>query len=195
LEKNEEMIPFILENPIGVAVIGGAAVLFALVAWLQTGQSKVLYVVLATIAVTAILVTVGVKIETEPESLRKMLYETANDLENNRFPDVIRAMCESPSEAVRNAKTLLETNKYVFSGARVKRIHTIDFSGPAAERRAMVKMNVFVEGRLGGFQGGIPRYVELTLNRVGQKWKVSDFSHADAFEGFKGGATLSSDLP
>ncbi len=189
------MIPFILENPIGVAVVGAGAALLALVVWMQTGQSKVLYLLLAAIVVTVILVMIGMKVETEPESIRKMLYQTASDLENNRFPAVIGAIYESPSQAVLNAKSLLETNKYIFSAARVKRIHTIEFSGPATKRRAAVKMNVFVEGRLGAFQGGIPRYVELTLDRVGQNWKVSDFSHADAFEGFKGGASLSTDLP
>ncbi len=189
------MIEFIFENPIGVALVGAGLALLAFITWVQTGESKILYLFLAILVISIALVGVSWRVVTEREELTAMIYQTASDLENNRFSAVIEAMYERPSEAVLNAKSLLKTEKYVFSAARVKKIHKMSFSGPVDRRQGLVTMNVFVEGRLGSFQGGIPRYVELTLVRINGEWKVTDFSHADAFEGFKGGAVMSTELP
>jgi hypothetical protein len=189
------MVEFILENPIGVAIVGVGLALLAFITWVQTGEAKILYLFLATLLVTIALVAVSWRVVTEREELTAMIDQTAKNLENNQFPAVIDVIYERPSEAVLNAKSLLKTEKYIFTAARVKKIHKMNFSGPADRRQGFVTMNVFVEGRLGGFHGGTPRYVELTLVRVNGEWKVTDFSHADAFEGFKGRAALSSELP
>ncbi len=156
-----------------------------LIGWIRSGQTEALYAALAIGVATAILFGVGWSIETENEGLRRMLFKTADDLENNRYEAVLATFYDRPEEAVIAARSMLESKKYLFTAARIKKIHSIEFAGPNEARRAVVRMNVFVEGTFHSYQAAVPRYVELSLFRVGKEWKVVNFTHQDAFEGFK----------
>lgn len=175
----------ILEQPWGVAIVGGLMSLVLLIGWIKTGQNEAMYAGLGLAVLTAVLFAVGWSIETENESLRKMLFATADDLENNRYEAVLATIYDRPGDEVITARSMLESKKYLFTAARIKKIHSIVFEGPQETRRAVVRMNVFVEGTFHSYQVAVPRYVELTLYRVGKEWKVFDFTHQDAFEGFK----------
>jgi hypothetical protein len=179
------MLDLILEQPIVVVALGGLVSIALLFGWLQTGQKGPLFTALGVALITAVLATIGFRIETENESLRAMLYKTADDLENNRISEVTAVIYAKPSDDVIQARSMLETKKYVFTAARIKKIHEIDFSGPASERRAVVRMNVFVEGTFFGYTASVPRFVEITLYRVDGRWQVHHFIHDDPFEGFK----------
>ena len=157
----------------------------AAVWWLNSGRREAILVAIGTLVLTLGLVALGVWVETEQESLRAMLYQTADDLQKNRKSQVIAAIYELPTDAVIEAKGLLNQKSYTFEYAAIKKIHSLEISGPPLARRAIVKMNVFVEGTLGGYKAKAPQYVEVTLYRVNDRWLVYDFIRENPMVGIQ----------
>lgn len=179
------MIELVLEKPWLVGVFGGALTLAAFQWWLSTARREAIQTTGVIFIVTVALVTMGVLVETEQESLRAMLYQTADDLKNNRKSEVLSAIYDRPSEEVVEAKKFINEEIYRFEEASIKKLHAIELSGPQFERRALVKMNVFIQGQFGGMTAKIPRYVELTLYRVEDRWFVYHFTHDQPLAGFQ----------
>ena len=179
------MLELVLERPLWVGVVGTILTIVAVQWWISSGRREAIQIAIAALVVSLMLVAIGVLVETEQESLRGMLYRTADDLQNNRKPEVASAIYSTPSEQVIAAKQYLNEGSYVFEIASIKKVHSIEFSGPQSTRRALVKMNVFVEGNFNGYAAKIPQYVEVTLYRVKDHWFVFDFTHDDPFAGFK----------
>jgi len=179
------MLDMVLEKPWIVGILGGVATVAAAIWWLNSGRREAIVVSILALCLTLGLVGIGVWIETEQEALRSMVYQTANDLQNNRKTEILAAIYESPSDAVTEAKALLNERVYSFEVASIKKIHSIEFSGPASARRAIVKMNVFVEGTFGSHKIKVPQFVEVTLYRVNDRWLVYDFIRDQPFAGFQ----------
>ncbi len=179
------MVEFVLENPLGVGIVGGILTAVAIQWWFSTGSREAIPIAIAITLFSLVLVGVGFLIETEQELLRKMLFQTANDLQYNRKAELVNAMYRHPSERVIAAKRYIEEGAYTFDAASIKKLHSIEFSGPESARRAIVKMNVYVEGRFEGYLAKVPQYVEVTLYRVGDHWLVYDFTHDQPLSGFK----------
>lgn len=179
------MLELVLEKPVWVGILGGILTVVAAYWWISSGRREAIQIAVGTLLLTLILVSVGCFIETEQESLREMLYRAADDLQNNRKSDVANAIYSNPTERVVTAKRYLDEGTYTFEAASIKKLHSIEFSGPESARRALVKMNVFVEGRFDGYVAKVPQYVEVTLYRVDNRWLVYDFTHDQPFAGFK----------
>ncbi len=179
------MSEFVLEKPLWVGIFGAILTVLAVQWWINSGRSEAIRTAIGTLLLTLVLVGTGCLIETEQESLRTMLYQTANDLQNNRKSDVLNAIYSNPTEQVIAAKKYVDEGTYTFDAASIKKIHSIEVSGPKSARRAIVKMNVYVEGRFDGYAAKVPRYVEVTLYRVGDRWLVYDFTHNQPLAGFK----------
>lgn len=180
------MLEIVLESPWVVGAIGALLTVVAAYLGLRSGRPGGLWAAAAALVLTLLLVAIGVWVETEQESLRAMIHRTASDLQNNRRAEVIAAIYDNPTDEVLEARRLLEQKIYRFDFAAVKKIHEIKISGLKSERRAQVKMNVFVEGQFGSYKLKVPRFVELTLYRVGDRWLVYDFKHDQPFAGFQG---------
>lgn len=179
------MLEFVLEKPLWVGILGGILTVVAVQWWISSGRREAIQIAIGTLLLTLVLVGAGCLIETEQESLRTMLYQTADDLQNNRKLEVVNAIYSHPTEQVIAAKKYVEEGTYTFDAASIKKLHSIEFSGPQSARRAIVKMNVFVEGRFDGYAAKVPRYVQVTLYRVGDRWLVYDFTHDQPLSGFK----------
>ena len=78
------MIETILEQPWWVGILGAIVTIGIGVAWLQSGRREIGWGAVGALILTIILVAVGLVVETERESLRRMIYATAEDLENAR---------------------------------------------------------------------------------------------------------------
>ncbi len=170
-----KILETVFENPWLVGIVGGLITIAAAVWWLNSGRREGILVAIGVLVLTLGLVALGIRVETEQESLRVMLYQTADDLQNNRKNQIMTTIYELPTDAVIEAKGLLNQKSSTFEYAAIKKIHSIEFSGPPSARRAIVKMNVFVEGTFGGYQAKAPQYVEVTLYRVNDRWLVYDF--------------------
>jgi hypothetical protein len=179
------LIELILEKPGWVLAAAVAASLIALWSWIQTGQSKLLYLSAGVLAFGGILFAVGSYVETEQEFVRKFVFDTAASLEANQFDRVRASIYDRPSPAVLSAVAMLDSKNVHFDAARVKKIHSLEFSGPESARRAQIKMNVFVEGLIANHQLKVPAYVEVVLYKVDGQWKVQDFRYDHPMEGFK----------
>jgi hypothetical protein len=179
------MIEFVLEKPLWVGILGAILTVVAIQWWIRSGRREAMLLAIGILMLTFAFVSAGNLIETEQESLRTMLYQTADDLKNNRKSEVTTAIYTNPTEQVVAAKRYIEEGTYTFEAASIKKIHSIEFSGPKSARRAIAKMNVFVEGRFDGYGAKVPRYVEVTLYRVGDQWLVYDFTHDEPLSGFK----------
>ncbi len=179
------MLELIFEKPWWVGIMGAILTVVAAQWWINSGRREAIQIAIGTLLLTFILIAVGVWVETEQETLRAMLYQTADDLQNNRKDKVASAIYSDPSEQVVAAKKYLNDGVYAFDVATIKKLHSIDISGPKSARRALVKMNVFVEGRFSGYTAKVPQYVEVTLYRDGDRWLVYDFTHDQPFAGFK----------
>jgi len=179
------MLELILESPWWVGIVGGILTVAAGQWWIGSGRREAIQVAIGTLLVTLILVAIGVLVETEQESLRAMLYQTADDLQNNRASEVAAAIYGTPSSQVIVARDYLDEGLYKFEVASIKKLHALEIAGPQSARRALAKMNVFVEGRFNGHRLKIPQYVEVTLYRVDDRWLVYDFTHDQPFAGFK----------
>jgi hypothetical protein len=153
--------------------------------WISSSRREAIQIAAGALVLTVLLVAISLRVETEQESLRAMLYETADHLQNNRKSQVAAAIYSTPSAPVVSARDYLNEGLYTFETASIKKIHSIDLSGPKSSRRALVKMNVFVEGTFNGYTVKVPQYVEVTLYRVNHQWLVYDFTHDQPFTGFK----------
>ncbi len=177
------MIEMILERPSIVAIAGLVVVLATLWTWLQSGNKLVIWVALALFLLFAGLTLTGYFVQTDKEQLVTWLDQTAQELESNQF-DVVRKKFHPGGDS---AVAMLESweNRLVFSYARIKRIHSIEFDGPSANLHAKVKMNVLVDVQFQGNEQKIPRYVELSLYRVNGQWLVAGLRHEEPTYGFK----------
>lgn len=177
------MFDSILEHSTFVGIIGAVIALALFWIWFQTGLKAVVYSALAAVAITVALVLLSVSIETPREQMIAWLDSTAAELQANNFSALQAKIHPGTASELRSLES--EAEHYKFSIAQIKRIHDIEFSGKEPDRRAVVKMNVFVEVTTNGGTFKIPRYVELTLYQVDGKWLVYQARHEEPTYGFK----------
>jgi hypothetical protein len=176
---------WILEQPLTLVCLGVLAVVACLIAWYQSGRVEAAYAALLLLPATAGLVALSYLVETEQESLRQMLFQSAHLLENNRLEEAESGIYDRPSEAVLAARDLLRAKTCRFEAVRIKKIHAMEVSGPALGRRAKVSMNAFVEAQLQGQQVRLPIYIEAILYRVDEQWKLYDLSYDRPTRGWR----------
>jgi hypothetical protein len=168
---------WIFEQPLTLVGLGVLGVVACVIAWYQSGRAEAAYAALLLLPVTAGLVAWSYLVETEHESLRHMLFQSARLLENNQLEEAESGIYDRPSEAVLAARDLLRAKACRFEAVRIKKIHTMELSGPDLGRRAEVSMNAFIEANLQGQQIKLPIYIEAVLYRVDGQWKLFDLSY------------------
>jgi hypothetical protein len=177
------MFDTILEHSTFVGITGAIVVLALLWIWFQTGYRALIYAVVGVLAATIALVVLGLTIQTPREQLVAWLDSTAAELQANDF-NALQARIH-PGAAPELRALEASAQGFKFHTAAIKRIHDIEITGKEPSRKAVVKMNVFVELSTSGNQHKIPRYVELTLYQVDGKWMVYQARHEEPTYGFK----------
>lgn len=177
---------WLLENPMSVLVLGGITGLVFGAIWLQTGRKIELYIMLAImIGVVGVLVAGNVW-KSERQQVKTTLYQVARDVERNDVAAVLEHLHPRMSEVRQRAE--MEMPMYKFEEVKIKRNLEIDIFPDESPPRAVTSFNVVVvaSDRSGLINGKhVPRFVDVTFLKVGDRWLIADYDHKDARDGFK----------
>jgi hypothetical protein len=178
------MSEFLFENPLILGFVGAIVTVLTLFGWVQTGNKYALYGGGICLLATILLVWLNIAIVTDKEQIRKMLGDTALELERNNVVALKSRLHPDHSQSVVSAMAMLPRVK--FEVAQVTRIHSIEFHKVGSQQAARVRMNVYVEVQSDIMPGKIPRWVQLDLEKSQDKWLVVDFDHKDPTFEFMG---------
>ena len=173
----------LFESPLLVGGIGIAVLAATIFGFVQTGSKAALYAAIGILLLTVLLVFISLRVETEKEQLTSFIHQTASELENNNHAAILSRIHPNANTTVGRAAA--EMPRYEFTVADVTRIHELEIRSSAQPPTAIVKMNVVVEGTFDGFSGRVPRYVEISLEKVGDRWLVTDYQHDEPTKGFR----------
>ena len=177
---------WLLENPMTVLVLGGITALVFGAIWLQTGRKIELYIMLAIITGVVGVLVVGNVWKSERQQVKATLFEIARDVERNDLDAVLAHLHPGMSEVRQRAAN--EMPRYKFQEVKIKQNLKIEVFPDESPPRAVASFNVVVVAidRSGPINGGrMPRFVHVTFLKQGDDWRISDYDHDDAREGFK----------
>lgn len=160
-----------------IAIVGAIITAMTVYAWLQTGNSNILKGAVGIAILTVILLAVNVYVVTDREVVRDLIFEMAGELERNESEKVLQRIHPVPTDMVKYRSRQLEHIK--FNSVRVTRIHAIEINRTGTATRAVVRMNVAAEAESQSLRGKAFRWIQLTLNKVDQRWLVSDIEDRD----------------
>ncbi|HUG70333.1 MAG TPA: hypothetical protein VMM76_21470 [Pirellulaceae bacterium] len=177
---------WLLENPTTVSVLGGiTAVVFGAI-WLQTGRKIELYIMLAVVAGVVGVLIAGNVWKSDRQQVKTTLHQIARDVERNDV-DAVLAHLHPRMTAVRH-RAATEMPSYKFDEVKIKQNLEIEVFPTESPPRAVSSFNVVVvaSDRSGLINNRrVPRFVQVTFLKVGDHWRISDYSHEDPREGFK----------
>ena len=163
---------YFTEDPTYIWAIGGLLLLFAVVAFFNTGRGLILLAAFAIAAVTAGLLSAERLIVTETEEVEDFLTASAAAVEANDRPAVEQLLVAGDVNAQR---LLRDTQHYKFDVVRILAQEiTINraFTPHAARVRALVLVRLKSHE---GLQGRV--ICDLRLVRTEAGWRVKDFSY------------------
>lgn len=172
------MTEFLFETPYIVGFIGALLTGLSLFGWIQTGNKFAAYAGLGFLLLTVLVVLMNVYVVTDRETIRVVLSQTAQELEENRFEAIKKRIHPDHTQQVATAMTLLPRIK--FDVATVTRVHSIEMSKLGNKPTARVRMNVYVEVQSDVMPAKVPRWVQVDLEKAGKEWLVVDFVHKEA---------------
>jgi hypothetical protein len=178
------MTEFLFENPYLVGFVGALLTGLSLFGWIQTGNRIAAYAGVGFLLLTCFLIWMNVYVVTDRETIRVVLSETAMELQENRFDAVKKRVHPDHTQQVASAMAMLPRIK--FDVATVTRVHSIELSKVGNKPSARVRMNVYVEVQTDVMPGKVPRWVQLDLEKSGDRWLVVDFVHKEATFEFLG---------
>lgn len=178
------MAEFLFENPYVIGFVGTVLTVLSLFGWIQTGNRIGAYAGLGFLLLTILLVWLNLYVVTDREQIRVVLSDTALELQENRHDAVKKRIHPDHSQQVASAIALLPRIK--FEIATVTRVHSIELSQIGNNPTARVRMNVYVEVQTDFMPGKVPRWVQLDLEKSGDRWLVVDFVHKEATFEFLG---------
>jgi hypothetical protein len=167
------MIDYLLESPWQIGLLGAILTAVAIYGWLQSGDKRALWSSVAIAVVSIALVLISVFIDTDREIIRRFVFETAHELEQNQTEKVIAKIHPLANEGLLNARARLPSIRFLT--AKVKTIHGIEVTSHRTGRSATVRMNVYVDAEYDGRQGRAPRWVQLVLEESEGRWMIVSF--------------------
>ena len=176
---------WLLENPVTVLVLGGITALVFGAIWLQTGRKIELYIMLAIMTGVVGVLVAGKLWNSERRNVKTTLFQIARDVERNDV-DAVLAHLHSGMSALRQ-RAANEMPMYKFEEVKIKQNLEIEVFADESPPRAVASFNVVVvvSDRSGFINGRrVPRFVQVTFVKQGNKWRISDYDHDDPREGF-----------
>jgi hypothetical protein len=164
------------EQPWIIGGIGTVLSVITIFGWLQSGNPIAFRSACGLIVATILLTLLNVWVVTDREVVRDWLLETCMQVQDNQFDNKEKVMAlihPDASERVMNYASTLPDIKFVV--ARITKIHSIEIEAKRNATRAIVRMNVYVEGESRYANGKAPRWVGMTLSKHAGKWLVTDF--------------------
>lgn len=177
------MQQFFLESPVALSLSGFFIALATVFWWTQTGARIAAISAAMVTLVTAILVLVSLRIETDREQIRQTIDQVAQALEANDFPRVFSYIHPGATEGVARAKE--ELPSYRFLDARLTRLRSIEVNRRASPAAAVAEFNVAVEIERAGQRVPIRRFVKVYFAQQAERWLVRDYEHFDPLAGME----------
>jgi hypothetical protein len=176
---------YFLETPWPAMLIGGLAALMIGSGWLRTGQTWLLYLLLAILALTVGAVVLERLVVTDREQVDATLHEIARLVEKN---DLEAAFQYAHSPAVRG-QAAGELPRYRFQEVAIARNLQIKVFPKHLPPKATAEFNVLVvfSTRDGSWSNQrLARYVEVTMLKDDDgQWRVSAYAHYDPMRGMR----------
>lgn len=176
---------WLLEKPLFIVVIGMSTTGILGGIWLQTGRRVAIHAMLATLALTCLLLGLERWIETDREQIDATLHRIARHVERNDL-DAVLTYAHSDAEWIRQQASN-ELPRYVFQQVKIKANLEIQVASEASPKEAVAEFNavVVLSDRSGLFQNNrVPRYVIVKFQKEGEDWRVTDYEHHDARFGY-----------
>ena len=177
------MQQFILENPLWLGVGGLFVALLAGFLWTQTGSRSAGLTALLAVGLTALLVVVSVRVETDREQVRRTIQEVAEAVEANDLKRVTSYIHPNAAEGVARAEQ--ELPQYRFREARMTRLKSILVNSSSTPPTAVAEFHVIVDLEVEGQHARIPRFVKAYFVKDQGRWQVRDYEHFDVGVGFQ----------
>ena len=177
---------WIFEDPLPAMIFGVVCAAISGFVWLQTGRKPLIYVSLACIATTAILVGVEKLIVTDREEIRSILESIAADIERNDLDAVLGHVHPLEKEIYERARK--EFPLYEFHSISIKQNLDVTVDRSYVPHRAEARFNVVVvlSDRTGVFkENRIPRYAIVQLKKNNDRWLVTDYDHDHPQRGYQ----------
>jgi len=175
------MFDFLLENPLLIGLAGLLITIAAAVVWIQTGTRAAAGVAAMIALLTAVMVFVSLRTETDREQIRRTIDEVAEALAGNDFPRVYSYIHNGAVPAVQRART--ELPNYQFLDARMTRLKSIVVDRRSNPPAAVAEFNVALELAAQGQKVPVRRFVKVYFGLENERWLVRDYEHFEPLAG------------
>lgn len=177
------MQSILFESPVWLGMVGFACAGVAGYFWSQTG-SKPAGIIAAVLALlTVVGVIVNVQVDTDRETIGKLLDEAAAKVEANDHDGVMAYLHPSAGPAVGRVRA--ELDQLNFSDARVTRIKNITVNWDNSPPTALAEFNAVAKVSTQGFSGNAARFVKVYFHHKDGRWLVTDYEHSSPTDGFQ----------
>lgn len=173
----------LFESPVWLGMVGFACAGVAGYFWSQTGSRPALVTAVVLAVLTTIAVMVNIAVDTDRETISKLLDSAAAKVQANDHDAVLAYLHPAAGDAVQRAKA--EMSRLEFTEARVTRIKDISVNWDNSPPTALAEFNVVAKVSTQGFAGTVPRFVKLYFHYKDDRWLVVDYEHSAASDGFK----------
>lgn len=171
------MQQFIFENPLWLGVGGLFVAVVAGVLWTQSGARSAWLTGLVAVALTAVLVLVSIRVETDREQVKRTIQEVADAVEANDLKRVMSYI--HPNAAAGVARAQQELPQYRFREAHMSQLKSIVVNPNSTPPTAVAEFHVIVDLEAEGQHARFPRFVKAYFVKDNARWLVRDYEHFD----------------
>lgn len=163
-------------------IIGGGFLAICLLGLAIYSGEKVMY--LAALAVAALVAAIGVieaSIVTDRELALELIYSGARAANANDDPKIIALVHPDKKQSI--DRLTHELGRTTFENLRIVGVKNFENQADADPQTASINFVIVGSGTHQGYSGPFHLEVQLKLQKVGDQWKVTDFSYGDPRSG------------
>lgn len=163
-------------------IIGGGFLAICLLGLAVYSGEKVMYI--AALTVAALVTAIGViesAIVTDRELALELIYSGARSANANDDPKIIALVHPDQQQSIDRLTT--ELSKTNFENLRILGVKSFENQPEANPQTASIDFVIAGSGSHRGYSGPFHLEVKLDLQKVGDQWKVTDFSYSNPRSG------------
>ncbi|MGI9474661.1 MAG: hypothetical protein ACR2NZ_24225 [Rubripirellula sp.] len=170
------MTKLLAEQPLLVSLMLGAVAAGLIYGWLQTGKKATGVIGLVFLMLIPFAWVLASNWQTDREDIEALIYEIADAVEQNDHEVAVSVIADPQIQS----RARSELQNWTFEMADVNSLSSIEMLQNAVPPEAEVDMSVKV--RVSRNSGGIrnvqvPRRLQLRLQKLGGKWRVTEYRH------------------
>lgn len=172
---------FLFESPLTIVALAAALVLACGAAWIQLGDNRILFGVVAVIVGAIGLLVLERRIVTDREAVDATILELAEHIKHNRAEAIAGMVARGTPEIAAAARSEMASHK--FTDCFVTKIHKIEINAKHQPPEAIAEFNASASGSFMNGQwnqDGIQRWLRVTFwKEPDGKWRVAAYEHAE----------------